>query len=112
GTTYLYSSVTADVTILNPSTVAVIFNETAALSLPPPGTVMNCPADLGIFYHLEFSGTSGTVTFDVNPTGCWHVLIGGAPRALASDQFWPDLAAALGISESTIYPYKPLSGTR
>ena len=87
-----------DVTVTNVGMVRAIFDETA--SLPPvPDGIHHCRADYGVMYHLAFSGTAGSLTFDIDPTGCEVVTVNGVPRSETSGApaYWNDLQKALGV---------------
>jgi hypothetical protein len=97
-----------DVTVSDPTTVQALFQETNALPVLPAGQY-NCPADFGVTYHLTFVTQNGTTQYVLDPGGCETVTIASDSSVVlsANPQYWQTLAAALGVPETSIYPYAP-----
>lgn len=92
-----------DITVSDVAKVRSIFGETNSLACNGIG-FESCPAGDAITYHLTFSGSNGTSTFDIDHGGCGLVTANGAPFAqLYTDVgYWRDLATVLGVSESDL----------
>jgi hypothetical protein len=86
-------------TIADPSLVAKLYADIAALPPFPPGA-LNCPMSVGLTYHLDFySEASSLVTADYEPTGCASVTLSdGTVKADPTRSFGADLRQALGFS--------------
>ena len=99
-----------EVTVTDPALAQTAYQ--GILSLPSfPAGALACPADLGVVYHLTFSGTDGVVArVALSPTGCQgaDVTSGSSSATLwaaQSPEFWAGLSANLHVPESDIYPY-------
>lgn len=77
-----------DKTIHNATTAQQLYNATVALPLFPSG-VMNCAADTGETYTLDFTRANAT-PLDVvaHPSGCQRVTISGQAARRATSSFW------------------------
>jgi hypothetical protein len=97
-----------DVTLTDPMKSNDIYVATMALPSFPAGRV-NCPADGGLRYSIEFmSGSSAFTSAVVSPTGCTEARVttaaGSSMRIVSDPSYWATLAGNLGIPESGIYP--------
>jgi hypothetical protein len=80
---------------------------TALLALPAyVATGRACPTDLGVQYELTFLHSGSTVLHAIaDPSGCQVVVINGQDnRTAAHSVLWAQLAAAVGVSTSQVYP--------
>jgi hypothetical protein len=79
--------------------IAMLYGAIVALKPFPPGPI-NCPADLGVLYHLTFMRADGTqLTGEAKPDGCEYASLNGGAHGMiiTYDAFWPLFVAALGI---------------
>ena len=88
--------------LTNASSVQDAAKALCALPKLPTG-VLHCPGDIGLDYHLTFSGTSrGFPTIVVPATGCQMVWGLGPTRWIArSPGFWRALGKAMGLVNAT-----------
>lgn len=88
-----------DVTVRDVAAVQHLYE--AAYEQPyPPSGIMNCGADIGLMYHLEFFQSASSVQqMRLNATGCQFLWIGqdDHPR-LSNEAFRELLRKTLGIS--------------
>jgi hypothetical protein len=87
-----------------------LYADTLALPELNP-SVHSCPANFGITYSVVFSdGGTQLATASITPAGCQVVTLTSKTTSvvLSPDaDYWPLLAADLGITETQIYPYAP-----
>lgn len=74
-------------------------NVARALCALPRDTLVNCPADRGIYYRLDFGPARlGLAPVGVSATGCSGVTGIGKPVRFALPRFWRVLAVAMGLT--------------
>ncbi len=87
----------ARVTIASPAAARSVARAICALPATPHGTVMNCPADLGVSYRLSFAaGRAGFQVVTISVGGCGQVTGAGPARQATPAAFWTGLARAMG----------------
>jgi hypothetical protein len=107
---HLHFAIPAGVTISDPATARGVALTICGLPDMPHGTVMSCPADLGVSYRLSFAADHQAFpVVTVTAGGCGGVSGAGPERRTTSATFWTDLARALGVPHPTA---STLQGTR
>lgn len=95
---HLHFAAPAGVTISNPAIARGVAQAICGLPAMPQGTVLSCPADLGVSYRLSFAaGRAALPVVKVTAGGCGGVSGAGPVRQASSATFWIDLAKALGV---------------
>ncbi len=95
---HLHFAVPAGVTISDPAAARGVARAVCGLPVMPHGTVMSCPADLGVSYRLSFAaGRAAFPVVTITAGGCGGVSGAGPVRRATSVTFWTDLARALGV---------------
>ena len=95
---HLHFAMPAGVTISDPATARGVARAVCGLPVMPHGTVMSCPADLGVSYRLSFAaGRAAFPVVTITAGGCGGVSGAGPVRRASSATFWTDLAKALGV---------------
>lgn len=93
-----YNFAPLDVTVRDVAAVQHLYE--AAYEQPyPPSGIMNCGADIGLMYHLEFFQSASSVQqMRLNATGCQFLWIGqdDHPR-LSNEAFRELLRKAIGV---------------
>lgn len=70
-----------------------------ALCVLPRDTLVNCPADFGVSYILDFGPARlDLAQVGIDATGCRGVTGIGKPDRIATPQFWTVLGSAMGIT--------------
>ncbi len=94
-----------DTTIHDSTQVQRLYN--AALALPRfPNTIMHCPVDFGIQYHIDFlqhSKHMQQVVLDV--AGCRRLYLSKDDIRRTNDAFWSLFAQVAGIPTSQLYAH-------
>jgi hypothetical protein len=92
-----YGFAPLDVTIRDVTTVQRIYHAAYAQPVPPSGTA-NCPADIGLVYHLDFfqNGTS-VEQMQLDATGCEALTISHDDVRMSNYAFLELLRKNLGI---------------
>lgn len=91
------------VTVSNQTQVQDVAEALCSLPLAPSNVSTNCPADLGVTYHLAFSSKDEYFPLvGIDAAGCQsvHGLMKGQ-WAIHSPGFWHTLGTALGIKIGT-----------
>lgn len=92
-----YNFAPLDVTIRDVTTVQRIYQAAYAQPVPPSGTV-NCPADIGLIYHLDFFQNGAAVEqMQLDPMGCQALTISHGDVRMSSEAFLELLRKNLGI---------------
>jgi hypothetical protein len=88
----------AKIIVTDPGRARSVAEATCALPPMPSGT-LSCPADMGIGYRLMFiAGRKELPSVQADAGGCGAVDgIGQTRWTASSPDFWPALAAAMGI---------------
>jgi hypothetical protein len=101
----------ADATLTDRGQVQTLLGAACALPLLPTAPPMSCPVDIGIDYHMTFTGPRAKATADANATGCQEVSGLGADRwSATTPAFWTALAHAFGVSPGALrgtFPSEP-----
>lgn len=96
---HLHFAAPAGVTISNPATARGVAQAICGLPAMPQGTVLSCPADLGVSYRLSFAaGRDAFPVVKVTAGGCSRVSGAGPTTRATSNAFWTGLARALGAA--------------
>ena len=92
-----YDFAPLDMTVSDVTTVQNLYQAAYALPHPASGTY-NCPADIGLTYHLEFfEGDTSVQQMDFNATGCEVLQITQDDIRMTNSAFRELLRKALGI---------------
>jgi len=84
-------------TATNSTAVQQLYAATLDLPSPQPG-VYNCPADIGLVYHLSFQGDRFTIKhMDLDATGCGWLYLNQTEARITTDAFRSLVAQTIGI---------------
>lgn len=84
-------------TVTNTTAVQQLYAAALLLSSPQPG-VYHCPNDIGLVYHLSFSGDRFTIKhMDLDATGCGWLYLNQTEARMTTDSFRSLVVQTIGI---------------
>lgn len=91
-------------TVQNAQAVQQLYQAAYAQPFYPMGTY-HCPADWGVYYHLQFLHQGATVLqATLDASGCQALSLGSTPTRQTTDDFWNLFSNVASIPASDLHP--------